>query len=220
MSLYYSQTLIPRDPDFVPPVDKVSAFLSALNDLGVMSSEPSLVLRVPNGKSREVPNPFTGGNFVIELKDHHKLESLEAFEKIALRMSDYEIDASTMGRPKRPPIAIDFQGPYCLDVTCIVSSKLRSTSDYHKRPGSKENVVPYGKPCDQPSPTGFFSNPHTQEKIEVRDAGCAHFWVQFQLGKNLFPKIEGCNLELLDPAIVDSTESILGVKFVQGCCWG
>ncbi len=220
MAEQYSQTLISRDQAFVPSVANVRVFFSSIVDLGVVPSKPSIVLRIPSGKTREYPNPFSGGKIVIELKDQKKLKNLGQFEKAAAELPDYKIEISGEGKPKLPPLAIDFKKPYFVGITCFVSSSLRSTSDYHDESGVKKKVVPYGKPCTRTPKVGVFSNPHNLEIIEVPNAGSARFWIQFELGKFLFPEITTGNLELLNPKIVEAAEKTFGFRFVQGCYWG
>jgi hypothetical protein len=58
------------------------------------------------------------------------------------------------------------------------------------------------------------------EVIEVAGAGCARFWVEFELGKSLFPPFDRGDLEFLDPGIVAGAERLFGVGFAQGCHWG
>jgi hypothetical protein len=220
MGEQYSQTLIPRDRDFVPWAGNVREFLSAIVALGVVPSKPSIILRSPSGETREFWNPFSGRKIVIELKSQKQLKTLGQFEKAAARLSDYDIEVSGEGRPKLSPIDINLKGRYFVGVTCFVSSTLRSTSDYHDESGVRKRVVPYGRPCTRRATTGIFTNPHNLEIIEIPNAGSARFWVQFELGKFLFPKIVNDDLELLNPKIVEAAEGAFGTRFVQGCFWG
>ena len=125
-----------------------------------------------------------------------------------------------MGRPKTAPLPIIFDGPYHASITCIVGQLLRSTSDLHEESGVKMPTTPYKKPCPAELTVGLFSNPHNLEVIEVVDAGCAKFWLEFGIGKNLFPPIERGDLAILNPTIVQIVEAEFGVGFVQGCYWG
>jgi hypothetical protein len=189
-------------------------------ELGVVPGKPAILFRTPSGKTREYPNPLTGGKIVVELRDHKKLESLGQFENAVADLRDYDIDVSGFGTPKLAPLPIDVISEYHVGVTCFVSSALRSTSDYHDESGPRENVVRYRKLCPETATVGVFSNPHNLEIIDVPHAGSARFWIQFELGKFLFPNIKGGNLELLNPAIVDVATQVFGIPFVQGCYWG
>lgn len=220
MSELYIHTLIAKDNAFVPSAKQVHTFLGAVLELGVVPGEPSLVLRTRSGKTREYPNPFSGGTISVELKNQKKLKDLAEFDKRAAALSDYEIEVSGEGKPKLPPVPIQFNEPYFVGVTCLVSSKIRSTSDYHDESDQGKNAVSYGEVCERAVSRGIYSNPHDLDVIEVAGAGCARFWVQFELGKFLFPQIVDGNLELLDPAIVRAAKAAFGMRFVQGCYWG
>jgi hypothetical protein len=220
MGEQYSHTLIARDKAFVPSTAKVGEFLSVVVGLGVVPAKPSIVLRIPSGRTRQLFNPFTGKKIVFDLKDQKKLRSLGQFRKVAAALADYDVVVSGEGKPKLAPVPIDFRKPYFVGVTCFVSSRPRSTSDYHGESGAKKHVLPYRELCTRSVKTGVFSNPHNLEIIEVPHAGSARFWVQFELGKFLVPKIADGNLELLNPRIMEAAAQTFGVRFVQGCYWG
>jgi hypothetical protein len=221
MSEQYAQTLIPLDKGFVPSSEMVGDFLSSIINMGVVPPPVFITIRTPTWKTREVPNPFTGGKVAIPIKDHHKFENFGQFKTAAERLPDYEIEVSGMGIPVIPPVPIQFAEPYAAEVTCIVSSRLRSTSDYHETESeSKSSIIPYGQPSDVADASGVFCHPETLEVIEVPGAGCARFWVEFRLGKFLFPKLVGGNLQILHPAITAEAERIFAQCFVQSCCWG
>jgi hypothetical protein len=63
---------------------------------------------------------------------------------------------------------------------------------------------------------GIFPNPWTGEAIEVADAGCARFWIEFEFGKFIYPEVSG-SFDVMSPAIVQDIEQCFGTKFVQGC---
>jgi hypothetical protein len=63
---------------------------------------------------------------------------------------------------------------------------------------------------------GIFRNPKTGAAIEVQNAACARFWIEFQFGKWLFPKI-GDSLDLLRPSILAVASDIFRTSLAQGC---
>ena len=73
----------------------------------------------------------------------------------------------------------------------------------------------FGKPCGKQSRTALFRHPLTGALIEVANASCARFWVEFEFGKWLLPKIDD-SLNILDPAITDLTDQCFGLAFAQG----
>ena len=70
--------------------------------------------------------------------------------------------------------------------------------------------------CKDSIRMGVFPNPWTGGVIEVADAGCARFWIEFEFGKFIYPKITD-NLEVINPKIVSAGEECFGTKFAQGC---
>ena len=71
--------------------------------------------------------------------------------------------------------------------------------------------------------TGYFTDPYDLETIEVPEAGCARFWIEFELGNSVFPPEEAfrrSRLDLLDPAVLAMATDAFGITLVQGCSWG
>jgi hypothetical protein len=217
----YSHTLIAIPKDFAPSAIQVEKFLTAMVAWNVVPGIPTISLRVPTGKTHEYPylNPFTGKNLTVELKDRKKLGTLTEIAAAVEQLRDFELEVAGVGLPKLPAIAIECDGPYHVGVTCYVYSQLRSTSDPHEQPTSEKEVTGYRQVFTGTETEGYFTNPCNMEVIKVPSAGCSRFWIEFELGKFLCPKISN-TLELLNPAIVKEAENVFGIKFVQGCYWG
>jgi hypothetical protein len=220
MSEQYSHLLIARDVGFVPATSHVCRFLVKLTELGVLSPKPDLVLRTPSSTFREGVNPFTGEVMRIPRKDVRPVADLAAYESAAKQLSDYEIEASSEWNPRLPPLPIEFTEQYFIGVTSTISSVPRSTSHYVPESEPVLNVVDFGEPCENRPTFGVFTNPHDLSIIQVPDAGAARFWIQFELGKFLFPMLPNGSLDILASEIVESAEQIFGVGFNQGCYWG
>ena len=220
MGMQYQHTLISLDKANVPSPAEVRAFLADMTERGVVPDRAEVLLRTRTGKMREYPNPFTGGTVAIETKDRKPLPDLDAFERAAGKLSDYEIAIFGEGRPRLPPLPVEADGGYFVAVTCYVSSVLRSTSDSHEEAMTDRRAVGYGELFMSGDMSGIFCDPRSGEPIEVSEAGAARFWIEFELGKFLFPDIENGKLELLNPEIVEAAKMHFGVGFVQGCCWG
>jgi hypothetical protein len=78
------------------------------------------------------------------------------------------------------------------------------------------NVPMFGSECESETATGIFPNPWTGEVIEVANAGCARFWIEFEFGKFIYPDVsEG--LEVFSQAIVSETEKCFQTRLAQGC---
>src|SRR5262249_40261027 len=158
----------------------------------------------------------TGGTATIEVMNRTPQANLEEFERGAAKLPDYEIVVHGEGRPRLPPLLIDCDGPYFVGVTCYVSSILRSTSDSHEEAAGDRRFAPYGKSFESSDMTGVFCDPRTGQTIEIPDAGAARFWIEFELGKFLFPEIAGANLDVLNSEVVAAADKCFGVRFVQG----
>jgi hypothetical protein len=186
---------------------------------GVVPGTPTVVARTQSGKTRTIFNPFTGEPVVLEIKNHTKIQTLVEIAQALETLEDYEVNVSGNGRPAISLFPIDFTGTYHVGVTCFVSSSLRSTSNLHPESGKNQEAAAYREPCPSGADVGLFSDPHSLEEIKVSGAGCARFWIEFELGKFLFPAITNGNLEILDPTIVAEARRAFGIGFVQGCCW-
>jgi hypothetical protein len=221
MGIYYSQTLIPKNKEFRPQAAQVGAFCSAMALLGVILPDAKATLHAHTGKTRVMRNPITRKEQIVPFPDAFPLDSLDQIEKAAVGHDAYWVEVGGMGQPKTVPLPLDFTGPYHVGVTCNIRSELVSTSDLHEESGSRLSATYYGEPCAASASMGLFSNPHNLEVIKVPDAGCAKFWLEINLGKGLFPRIEGGDLKILNPLIVEEAERAFdGVRFVQGCYWG
>ncbi len=92
-----------------------------------------------------------------------------------------------------------------------------STSAWDVEAGPNIRNVPlFGTPCGPDDDLGIFPNPWTGEAVEVPHAGCARFWIEFEFGKLIYPKV-GKNFEFLSSSIVAEAEQCFRTKFVQGC---
>jgi len=222
MSIYYAHTLITKQKDFIPSASQTERFLSAMVFQNVVPGNPSITLRTPTGKFREYPhiNPFTGEKIRFEIRDRKNLMNLDEITKALESLDDYELEVAGVGRPDLPPIPLEFNEPYHISVTCFVNLAYRSTSDLHDESDCDEKAPPYRESCLGLPKVGFFSNPHNMEVIKVPEAGYARFWVEFGLGKSLFPELKNYSLDILNPQIITEAENVFGVEFVQGCYWG
>lgn len=220
MSEQYAHLLIARDAAFVPTTTQVRACPARLAELGVLPLTPDMVLRTPTGAFRDLINPISGEVVRIPQTEIHSLADLDAFESATNQLFDYEFEASSFWRPRLGPLPIDTAGPYFLGVIFSVSSVLRSTSHYVPEGDPLLKVDRFGTPCQRAPEIGVFTNPHNHSTIEVPEAGAAHFWIQIELGKFLFPALPHGSLDILAPEVVNAAEQVFDIRFAQGCYWG
>jgi hypothetical protein len=224
----YCHLLIPTDSHFVPSPDQVSEYLQGIINSGVVGDSPTIrfvAYKRVTPKITEFRNPFTGEPVIIrglprKPEENLVVNSVREFPPMAIDCHDYSIDVYNHTIPKLPPLVIDFGEEYHLSVSCQRRSQLVSTSDLHSETTSTRQAVRFDDDCDESNHMGLYTHPQTLELLEVPGAGCALFWIQFQLGKSLFPKIEDGNLQILNPRLVDLAKNCFGTQFTQGCVWG
>ena len=214
----YSHTLIPSRHDFVPEPEQVGAFLSSLAAIGAAPEKASINVATLSGKVETVVNPFTGETVVCPQWVGRKVKDTAAVPGAIKTLDDYDVTITGKGPPKLPAFAFDFNGKYDFLVQCSCRKEVVSMSDWHDEAPVNKKVEFFGRPCGAGNRIGIFHNPTTLEIIEVANAGCAKFWVEFEFGKMLFPRIVD-RLDLIAPAIVTCAEEAFGLKFVQGCHW-
>jgi hypothetical protein len=217
--MQYCHTLIPISKEFKPSPAQVQDFLAAMVSLCAIGGESAVVMRTPSSRTRVGMNPFTRQMVSFPMKDRAELPNASAISEAIAGKEAFEIEVSGSGRPKNPPIPIEFDGPYYLAIKCRVSSELCCTSNQQEQLEDEPELPFYGRPCSGVPKLGLFVNPHTRDRITVPDAGCANFWIEFELGKFLFPSFEQHDLQFLNPLIIDEAVDVFGVRFVQGCNW-
>jgi hypothetical protein len=214
----YTHTLIPDELDLNPDPRQVAAFLASLGTMGAAPLQPAISVSKLSGEVRSLTNPFTGKT---EARATRKAETVGDLSELpaALRgLDDYSVTISGKGPPEVPALAFDFGRKYDFLIHCCLRDEVVSTSDWHDEVPIKRKVEFFGRPCNSGDRLGIFHNPKTLEVIEVPKAGCARFWIEFEYGKMLFPRIED-NLQLIEPLIVHAAEREFDSKFVQGCHW-
>lgn len=175
MSFRYTHTLIAISPTFTPSASQVESFLAVMLSGGAVGGETTMTLLMPSTRTRQARNPFTGEVQEIPVMDRKPVASTTEIANAIGKLRDYRMGVSGTGRPTRPPLPLDFDEPYHLGITCIVSSMLRSTSDLHDESGGPAGVPFHGEPIVGRPKVGYFSNPHSMEVIQVPGGGCARF---------------------------------------------
>lgn len=213
----YSHTLIPSQIDFVPTPQQVASFLSSLADLGATPLNPEIAVSKPSGKVRTFKNPITGNVDTFAMHESKALDDFAVVADALTSLVDYYVSIAGEGPPKLTALAFEFTGPYEFIVRCSLRPEVVSMSDWHDEVRIQRKAEFFGARCSPNDRLGIYFNPYTLEVIEVPNAGCARFWIEFEFG-NLFPSIKD-RLDLIDPAIVEVAEKEFAIKFVQGCHW-
>jgi hypothetical protein len=214
----YAHTLIPDRVDFAPAPQQVAAFLASLVSLGAAPLKPAITVSKPFGKARSIRNPFTGKTESFPVRKAEKVNDLASLAGALKGLDDYNVTLAGKGPPALPAFAFDFKGSYDFLVHCCLRAEVVSTSDWHDEVPINQEVEFFGQPCSPKDRLGIFHNHSTLDVIEVPQAGCARFWIEFEFGKMLFPPIQN-SLDLIEPKIVEAAAREFDRKFAQGCHW-
>jgi|SRR5579862_2572354 len=237
----YGRTLVPELIDFAPRPQQVAAFLDGLVKLG--GAPLRATLRIGKPGLRAGFNALTGETLAISAHRYTTVGTDADLSAALVGLDDYNVQISGEGPPSLPPfplwqdvqpptgekglesqddecrmIAFDSEKTYGFMVQCCLRAEVVSTSDRHEVAPLGRQMPAFGQPDKSRNRIGVFHHPCTNRIIEVPGAGCARFWIQFEFGKWLFPKIED-SLNLLDPSIVKLAKTSLGTDFLQGCYW-
>lgn len=213
MGLQYAHLLISEDPDFVPQPEQVGGFFQKLVTMGSAPSDATIKLGKHSGRVLHGTNPLTGEKISIPVRDFVLLKGVSEIRS-ALDLNDYDLAMSGKGPAQLPPFAlytnkggreVEFADAYAYEVRGRLRSQIVSTS------GTPE----FGQPCSPASRTGTFSHPNTGSPIDVPNSGCARFWIEFEFGKWLFPKVAD-NFNVLESAIVKVATEVFNTSFAQG----
>jgi hypothetical protein len=220
MAEQYVHTLIAKDTQYAPTPEQIIRFCEGLSALGAAPLNPKLSLTKPSGRVRSFTNPLTGETKSIPANDRVTLESTASLVSTIGTLQQYFVALEGKGPPALPPFALylndaPFTESYGFIVRCRLRSEPVSMSDLAGEQTGDE-VPSFGEPCGVPHATGLFRHPVTNERIEVANAGCARFWLEFEFGKWLLPKIAN-SLNILDSTIVGLTNDSFGLGFAQGC---
>jgi hypothetical protein len=210
MAEQYVHTLIARDPAFAPAPEQIVAFFDGLANVGASPTSARLILMTPSGRLRFFSDPLTGEKKSFPAHDRVVLVGTADLSPMIRPLQQYFVSLDGQGPPRRPPFVLyhngaPFEGEYGFTVRC----RLRA------EPVCMSDLPEFGQACTTFGEAGLFRNPANGAVIEVAGAGCARFWIEFEFGKWLLPKIED-SLEILDPAIVTLANQVFAIAFAQG----
>jgi hypothetical protein len=229
----YIHTLIPDGQDFASQPQQVASFFDNLAKLGGTPLKAKLRVMKPSGKFRTGTNATTGETISFPMSEHIPLGDFTEIPQALEGLNHYNVILDGQGPSRLSPFGlwtpasdgtiIEFSPlkTYDFQVACCLRAEVVSTSYWDAETYQGDETLGYevpffGEPWDSTDRTGIFHDPSTGAMIKVPNTGCARFWVEFEFGKWLFPRIEG-NFDVLEPSIVRCAELSFGSKFVQGC---
>jgi len=227
----YIHTLICVDPQYVPQPHQVVGFLEALvavSNFQVVApsrgeSALPLVMK-PTGEFRKFK--CSSGEWEtssVPMMSREQPDSIACIDRFIQGAVSYRVRlAGEWSLADTPlvlytPDKLRYEKTYWCMVSCECRPEPVSTSYWDDMIGPNvRNIPSFGSPCGPDRTSGTFPNPWTRKAIEVADAGCARFWIEFEFGDFLFPSVDG-TLEVLRPAVVRQAEECFKTRFVQGC---
>jgi hypothetical protein len=221
----YIHILIPADSAYAPDPEQVAVFFAELLKLSnfrlIKEGRFQQGLRVlkPSGRSREVTSPLTGETRRFPVPDSVKVNGPAEISALLEGLPEFSVRASGEWR-----LGIDMpimlytmdEVPYRANYLCEVSCQLHPVPVSMSTANGARDVLDFGEPCSSKKEVGHFLNPWTGEPVEVAGTGCARFWIEFEFGKFIYPKIAG-NFDVLNPSLVGIAEESFRTKFAQGC---
>jgi len=216
----YVHTLIPQDAQFCPKPEQVRCFVDGLSTLGAAPRNAELKIVKPSGRLRSGTHPLTGEIITIPGKELIAVDSSANISRVVSSLDQYEVAMEGQGPPTLPAFPMyDLNGAafvdtYGFSVRCCVEAQPVSMSNLGDEE-TGDDLPFFGEPCRKPSGSALFRHPLTSVLMEVANASCARFWVEFEFGRWLLPKIDN-SLEILNPAITGLANRCFGLEFAQG----
>jgi hypothetical protein len=243
MSLYYSHLLIPSSPEFRPEADAVARFVRGLIDDGNVADGSSIAfVRVTKGQPRvrQMHNPMTGETIDLQGPSRTRerpitLSDPSQIAEHATNQKEYDILLTGEGVPSVPPMIVGYvedddwkatDGAYHLEIQCRVRANvvrlgvLDSEDDLHRPP----DLANYRPKCDEDCspadhPDGLYVHPEIGA-FKVPHGGCGMFWIEFNYGKFVFPRLKEGSVNVLADSVVVLARTVFDCAFVQACEWG
>jgi hypothetical protein len=215
----YVHTLIPQDAQFCPSPEQLTRFVDGLSKLGAAPLDAEFRIIRPSGRVRSFTDPLTGEIRTIPRKETIALDGAANLDRIISALDQYVFAMEGHGPPSLPafPLYVNgapFEDTYGFSVHCCVEAKPVSISDLGDEE-ARSDVPFFGQPCGEQRGNALLRHPLTSVPIEVANASSARFWIEFEFGKWLLPKI-GDSLDILNPAIAHLASQCFGVTFTQG----
>ncbi|HEV2455456.1 MAG TPA: hypothetical protein VGY98_14425 [Verrucomicrobiae bacterium] len=242
MSLYYTHLLIPLSPEYRPEPDSVAAFGQGIIKNGNVAS-PFTISFAPVKKAgpsaRKARNVVTGETISIPLPSRRteKSQTLASPSQIiehGAGRQEYDVAISAEGVPAAPPFPVGLVedgkwapmvGGYFLEIRCRIRNNivrlysLDNEDDLQRPPDFAKFEPRFDEDCSLEEREGIFVHPESGA-VRIQNAGCGTFWIEFRLGKLIFPRLNSGGVNLLDDSVVCLAQRAFNCEFVQACDWG
>ena len=171
----------------------------------------------PSARVRDFENPLTGEVKSMPVNDRIPIERPAGLVSTIATSQQYFVSLEGEGPPRTPAFPLYFEDApftktYGFMVRCRLMPEPVSMSCLGDEQTGKEVPI-FGEPSSRRD--ALFRLPVSGELIEVSNAGSARFWIEFEFGKWLLPKIDD-SLNILNPLIAALAEEAFSLTFKQG----
>jgi hypothetical protein len=223
----YAHLLIASDPDFVPDPSRVEVFFDMVQKdfqfqfiKAPKDRMPGLMAMTSAEVVRTMKNPFTGEERTFRVPKWFALERTAEIVTLVADEAKYGVMMSGKWPAGAAPIELlvcdgkAFEEALVCTVLCMVRANPVCTGDWWGEDRNGECEFGFGDPNGPIQAAGVFTHPWTGKRVDLPNAGSSRFWIEFEFGKWLLPKMTD-NFDVLQPAFVDAIQNCLGVRFVQ-----
>jgi hypothetical protein len=242
MSLYYTHYLIPLAPEYRPEPQAVATFARGIIERGHTAKGATIALSpVLKGQPRVRQAYDTVSGITIDILGPSRrierplpMADTAQIAELAAHQAEYDLTITGEGVPAVAALAIGYVDenqwkpancPYYHETSCRVRNHvvrlcvLVNEEDLH-RPLDLANYRPrFGEDCSADERDGVFVHPEAGA-ITIPNAGCGTFWIEFNYGKLVFPRLKNDSVDLLDDSVVNLAREAFDCDFVQACSWG
>ncbi len=249
MSETYTHLLIPTSKICRPTAKSVSLFMEQIILTGSIGQDNHIsfakVAKV-EPRFQEARNPFTGEilKMTVPSRRTEKAQRLSAASQIVViaeQEQEYDVSITSELLPANRCLDVGVSNggtwrpwktePFHLDIRCRVRGSVVRLCQF--QPGDHPNApfsdsakmmdfTPrFDEDCtEDEQDRGLFIHPEAPNGIHIPKAGCGRFWVEFEYGNWVYPRMKNDSVAPLDPSVTRLAAEIFGTSFVEACSWG
>jgi hypothetical protein len=236
----YTHLLIPTNKTMRPTKQSVIQFIERVTQIGFVGKDCELrasqVIRT-EPQIQERRNPFNGQTLKVQTNSRKSQPARRIKSPAEISLTDrqeYNFSLTSAGRSPVPPFALGsrgrdgawqpFVGDCHMEITVHVRDALVRVCRFadelgHNSPPPSVRLPIYDEDCKDDKCDGFFEHPDSAQIIRIPNAGCARFWISFELGKWIWPEPVGNSPGGLDPRLISLAAEAFATDFVEAYDW-
>jgi len=216
MILLNSHLLFPHEADYAPSPEQLLSFFNYLRDMGMLSMQSAVRLRIPTDEDIYARNPSTGEKICIgkRLQDI-PVSVLGEIDDHIHRSVQYVVSVDNSAPAESFPFDLrEKDGSHVdpakdcnLHLTCVLRDRRTQLSEsWHEH--FRTFLVPQEKAANACERCGAI---HTsEEEVQPR------FWIEFSLGGALLPGFKDSAKEPMHLDVLTRIEGIFNTRFFHG----